>query len=134
MVKTDTGLNFIKTAIPIRDEDGNLALWWILSGRSASPQNGEPNGRAQANFPSMILVKVSANGFYPFGKIAAQSSSNVLIEGESGMVRNCSLKPFTTQQLLRRAFVAINCAALPRTHRKQLFGYEGPSPVLRGSR
>jgi PAS domain S-box-containing protein len=130
MVKTGTGLkHFIKTAIPIRDEDGNLT-GVVDTFREIKRVRKMVNRMvgAQANFCFSDIIGQSPvlMDSIRLAKIAAQSSSNVLIEGESGTGKELFAQAIhNASSYCDGPFVAINCAALPRELiESELFGYE----------
>lgn len=130
MVKTGTGLkHFIKTAIPIRDEDGNLT-GVVDTFREIKRVRKMVNRMvgAQANFSFNDIIGQSPvlMDSIRLAKIAAQSSSNVLIEGESGTGKELFAQAIhNASSYCDGPFVAINCAALPRELiESELFGYE----------
>ncbi len=130
MVKTGTGFkHFIKTAVPIQDEDGNLT-GVVDTFREIKRVRKMVNRMvgAQANFTFDDIMGQSQPllDCMRLAKIAAQSSSNVLIQGESGTGKELFAQAIHNAGIrCNGPFVALNCAALPRELiESELFGYE----------
>ena len=137
--------------IPFRDEEINLittqgTLQFLASGTPMLDQNGEVErgllimrpikeihrlinrfGGAQASFKftDIITNDVKMLETIERAKLAAQSSSNVMIEGESGTGKELfaqSIHNFSSRH--KAPFIAVNCGAIPRELiGSELFGY-----------
>jgi PAS domain S-box-containing protein len=130
MVKTGNGFkHFIKTAVPIRDENGNITcvVDTFREIKRVRKMVTQMVG-AQANFTFDDILGQSAPLMecIRLAKIAAQSSSNVLIQGESGTGKELFAQAIHNASIRSDGpFVALNCAALPRELiESELFGYE----------
>lgn len=127
--KNGEKIHFIKTAVPIKDENGNI-ITVVDTFRKIKRVNkmvNELNG-AYANFCFDDIIGSSAKiaDCVAKAKIAAQSMSNVLITGESGTGKELiaqSLHNYSERK--NQPFVSINCGAIPRELlESELFGYE----------
>ena len=119
MVKTSTGFkHFIKTAVPIRDENGNLTGvvdTFREIKRVHKMVNQMVGAQANFTFDDIIGQSPALMDSIRLAKIAARSSSNVLIEGESGTGKELFAQAIhNASSYCDGPFVAINCAALPR--------------------
>lgn len=122
-------IHFIKTAVPIKDENGNIVTV-VDTFRKIKRVNkllNEMTG-AYANFSFEDIIGTSSKlqECINTAKAAASSLSNILITGESGTgkeliahsIHNCS-------ERRKQPFVSINCGAIPRELlESELFGYE----------
>ncbi|MFZ7103421.1 MAG: sigma-54-dependent Fis family transcriptional regulator [Peptococcaceae bacterium] len=123
-------MRFIKTAVLIRDENGNITgvVDTFRKINRVQKMVNEIVG-AQANFSFENIIGSSAifNESIRLAKIAAKSSSNVLIQGESGTGKELFAQAIhKTSGRKEQPFVTINCAAIPRELiESELFGYEG---------
>ena len=122
-------LHFIKSAVPIRDERGELTgvvdvfreirrvrrLVHYMVGAFANFTFDDIIGDAPAMCEARRLAEV-----------AAKTSSNVLIQGESGTGKEMFAQAIHNASAVKDGpFVAINCAAIPRELvESELFGYE----------
>ncbi|MDI7246838.1 MAG: sigma 54-interacting transcriptional regulator [Bacillota bacterium] len=122
-------LHFIKSAVPIRDERGELTgvvdvfreirrvrrLVHYMVGAFANFTFDDIIGDAPAMCEARRLAEM-----------AAKTSSNVLIQGESGTGKEMFAQAIHNASAVKDGpFVAINCAAIPRELvESELFGYE----------
>lgn len=122
-------VHFIKTAVPIRDENGEI-VGVVDTFREAKRVRQMVNqmigAQASFTFDDFVGRNPEIQDVLRLARAAADSSSNVLIEGESG----------TGKEILAQAihngsgrkdgpFVAVNCAAIPRELiESELFGHE----------
>lgn len=129
-IETNRGtLHFVKTAIVIKDESGNVdAVVDIFREikRVHKLVNHMVGATARFAFEDIIGFSPALSETVKLAKIASHSAANVLIQGESG----------TGKELIAQAihngspradgpFVAINCGAIPRDLvESELFGYE----------
>lgn len=122
-------IHFIKTAVPIKDEKGNI-ITVVDTFRKIKRVNkllNELNG-AYANFcfEDIIGASIKIKDCISKAKIASQSMSNVLVTGESGTGKELiaqSIHSFSERK--DQPFVSINCGAIPRELlESELFGYE----------
>ena len=127
--KTGEKIHFIKTAVPIKDEEGNLVSV-VDTFRKIKRVNklvNEMNGSyANFNFDDIVGSSNKIKDCISKAKIAAMSMSNVLITGESGTGKELiaqSIHSFGERK--NQPFVSINCGAIPRELlESELFGYE----------
>lgn len=127
--KTGEKIHFIKTAVPIKDEKGNI-ITVVDTFRKIKRVNkmvNELNGSyANFTFEDIIGSSLKLQDCINKAKIAAQSMSNVLITGESGTGKELiaqSIHNFSDRR--KQPFVSINCGAIPKELlESELFGYE----------
>lgn len=130
MVKTGSGFkHFIKTAVPIRDENGNLTGvvdTFREIKRVRKMVNQMVGATANFTFADILGESREIAECVRLAKIAAQSSSTVLLQGESGTGKELFAQAVHNESNRREGpFVALNCAALPRELiESELFGYE----------
>ena len=130
--KSGVKTHFIKTAVPIKDENGNIVnvVDTFRKIKRVKKLINEMTG-AYANFKFDDIV--GANSCLlecvKLAKIAANSMSNVLIEGESGTGKELiahSIHNYSDRR--NQPFVTINCGAIPRELlESEFFGYEAGS-------
>lgn len=127
--KTGEKIHFIKSAVPIKDEKGNIVTV-VDTFRKIKRVNklfNELNG-AYANFSFEDIIGSSTKILDSINKakVAAKSMSNVLITGESGTGKELiaqSIHSYSDRN--NQPFVSINCGAIPRELlESELFGYE----------
>lgn len=122
-------LHFIQTAVPIRDENGEL-VGVVDAFREAKRVRQMVNQMigAQANFTFDDFVgrNRQVQDVLRLAKAAAASSSTVLIQGESGTGKEILAQAIHNGSSRREGpFVAINCGAIPRELiESDLFGHE----------
>jgi len=122
-------LRFIKTAIPIRDEDGNLVGVVDSFKKIKTVKNFVNNFMGSyANYCFDDIVGSSKNlaECIRLAKIASNSTSNVLIYGESGTGKEIIAHSIHNASSRRdKPFISVNCGAIPRELlESELFGYE----------
>jgi transcriptional regulator with PAS, ATPase and Fis domain len=122
-------IHFIKTAVPIKDEKGNI-ITVVDTFRKIKRVNkmvNELNGSyANFSFDDIIGSSIKIQDCINKAKVAAQSMSNVLITGESGTGKELIAQSIHNHSDRRnQPFVSINCGAIPRELlESELFGYE----------
>jgi transcriptional regulator with PAS, ATPase and Fis domain len=113
---------------PIRDESGALVVVASLTERAGAERQTRRLADPDAHFTFDSIVGRSAAivRVEELGRIAAQSNSSLLIEGESGVGKEVLAQAVHNGGPRRgKPFLAINCAALPRELVEgELFGYE----------
>jgi len=122
-------IHFIKTAVPIKDENGNVVTV-VDTFRKIKRVNkflNEMTGAyANFNFEDIIGSSSKLQDCINTAKAAASSLSNVLITGESGTGKELiahSIHNYSDRR--KQPFVSINCGAIPRELlESELFGYE----------
>lgn len=122
-------IHFIKTAVPIKDEKGNIVTV-VDTFRKIKRVNklmNELNGAyANFTFDDIIGSSIQIQDCIAKAKTAAMSMSNVLITGESGTGKELiaqSIHSYSDRK--NQPFVSINCGAIPRELlESELFGYE----------
>jgi PAS domain S-box-containing protein len=130
MVKTSTGFkHFMKTAVPIRDENGRITAvvdTFREIKRVRNLVNQMVGAQAQFTFADIIGNSRPIRECLRLAKMAAQSSSQVLLQGESGTGKELFAQAIHNASSRRDGpFVALNCAALPHELiESELFGYE----------
>lgn len=132
IVTTGTGekIRFIKTAVPIRDENGELIGVVDTFRRIKAVQNFVNHiigSYANYCFDDIIGSSRNLAESIRLAKVAANSTSNVLIYGESGTGKELVAHSIHNASNRRdKPFVSINCSAIPRELlESELFGYEG---------
>lgn len=130
-IETKRGtLDFVKTAIILKDEDGNTTgaidifreikrvkdLINKITGATAKFKFDDIKGNDPGLLEAIRMAKIAANG-----------TANVLIQGESGTGKELIAQSIHQASARHNGpFVAINCGALPRNLvESELFGYEG---------
>lgn len=122
-------LHFIQTAVPIRDENGEI-VGVVDAFREAKRVRQMVNQMmgAQANFTFDDFVgrDPKVEDVLRLAKAAAASSSTVLIQGESGTGKEILAQAIHNGSSRREGpFVAVNCGAIPRELiESDLFGHE----------
>ncbi len=121
-------MHLIKTAMPIRDNEGNLTgvidifreIEYIKN-----IVNKMVGARANFTFDDIVGESPVLIDAINQAKNAANSNSNVLIQGESGTGKELFAHSIHNHSDRRnQPFVAINCAAIPRELiESELFGY-----------
>ncbi|WP_312700718.1 sigma 54-interacting transcriptional regulator [Sedimentibacter sp.] len=130
--RTGVKTHFIKTAVPIKDDDGNIVNVVDTFRKIKRVQKliNEMTG-AYSNFMFDDIIGSSTNlkKCIKIAKIAASSTSNVLITGESGTGKELIAHSIHSHSDRRnQPFVTINCGAIPRELlESELFGYEAGS-------
>jgi len=130
--RTGVKTHFIKTAVPVKDDDGNIVNVVDTFRKIKRVQKliNEMTG-AYSNFRFDDIIGNSTNlkKCIKIAKIAANSTSNVLITGESGTGKELIAHSIHSHSNRRdQPFVTINCGAIPRELlESELFGYEAGS-------
>ena len=121
-------MHLLKTATPIRDEDGNITgVIDIFKEIKYVTKivNKMVGAKANFTFDDLVGNDEKLKECKRIAKIAAKSSSSILIEGESGTGKE--LFAHSIHNASNRSdgpFVAINCAAIPKELiESELFGY-----------
>lgn len=122
--------HFIKTAEPIRDEDGNIvgAIDNFKKIKRVHKMMRKLVGNyGKFTFEDIIGSSVKLKESIRLAKIASRSSSNVLIYGESGTGKELLVQSIhNTSSRKNESLISINCAAIPSDLiESELFGYEG---------
>lgn len=132
IVTTSRGekIRFIKTAVPIRDENGELIGVVDTFRKIKAVQNFVNHiigSYADYCFDDIIGSSSNLAESIRLAKVAANSTSNVLIYGESGTGKELIAHSIHNAGNRRdKPFVSINCSAIPRELlESELFGYEG---------
>lgn len=130
VIETRRGtLHFIKTAIPLYDEqgqfDGVIDIFREIK-RVRQMVNRMVGATAKFSFEDLIGASSGIQEAVRLAKIAANSRANVLIQGESGTGKELIAQAIhNSSARVDGPFVAINCGALPRDLvESELFGYE----------
>ncbi len=121
--------HFMKTAVPILDEYGQVAcvVDTFREIRKVQRMVTSMSGlSARFTFEDIIGESTAMKECIRMARVAAQSSSNVLIQGESGTGKELLAQAIHNASSLKEGpFVAVNCAAIPRELiESELFGYE----------
>lgn len=121
-------MHLMKTATPIRDEAGNIiGVIDIFKEIKYVRKIVNKMVGAQANFTfdDLIGEDEKLKECIRIAKIAAKSSSTILIEGESGTGKEIFAHSIHNMSNRKDGpFVAINCAAIPKELiESELFGY-----------
>lgn len=128
--KAGVNMHFVKTAVPIRDENGNITGVVDTFRKIKRVQkmiNEMVGAHANFGFDSIVGSSPSIKESIRLAKIAAKSSSNVLINGESGTGKELFAHAIHKASARKdQPFITVNCAAIPRELiESELFGYEG---------
>ncbi len=121
-------MHLLKTATPIRDEEGNITGVIDIFKEIKYVRkivNKMVGARANFTFDDLIGEDEKLNECKRVAKIAAKSSSSILIEGESGTGKELFAHSIHNASNRREGpFIAINCAAIPKELiESELFGY-----------
>lgn len=121
--------HFMKTAVPILDDNGQVAcvVDTFREIRKVQRMVTSMSGlSARFTFDDIIGDSAAMKECIRMARVAAQSSSNVLIQGESGTGKELLAQAIHNASSLKEGpFVAVNCAAIPRELiESELFGYE----------
>lgn len=123
-------MHFVKTAVPIRDEDGNITGvvdTFRKIKRVQKMVNEMVGAHANFTFDNIVGNSEKLKESIRLAKIAGKSSSNVLIQGESGTGKELFAHAIHKASSRKdQPFITVNCAAIPRELiESELFGYEG---------
>jgi PAS domain S-box-containing protein len=121
-------MHLLKTATPIRDEDGNITgVIDIFKEIKYVTKivNKMVGAKANFTFDDLVGEDKKLNECKRIAKIAAKSSSSILIEGESGTGKELFAHSIHNASNRKEGpFVVINCAAIPKELiESELFGY-----------
>jgi len=121
-------LRFLASGTPIAGEQGviNNAMIIIRPLKEVHHLVNRFSGfRARFQFKDIITCNAHMNEIIDVARMAARSSSNILIEGESGTGKELFAQAIhNASQRSSAAFVAVNCGAIPRELiASELFGY-----------
>jgi len=125
-------VHFVKTAIPLKDEQGNmigvLDIFRSIN-QVRSMVNKMTGAQAKYTLSTIIGESEPMQRIKKMVRVAGLNDSAVLIQGESGTGKEILAQAIHNYGSRREGpFVAINCAALPRTLiESELFGYEDGS-------
>jgi len=122
-------LHFIKSAVVVRDENGNFAGvvdFFRKIGRVRKFVTSYIGAQAKFNFSDIIGTSPKLKEAIRISKIASKSNSNVLILGETGTGKEMFAQAIHYEGLRRKGpFMVINCGAIPRElAESEFFGYE----------
>lgn len=127
--KTGEKIHFIKTAVPIKDEKGNITMV-IDTFRKIKRVNRMLNelygAYSNFTFDDIVGSSLKLQECITKAKVAAKSMSNVLITGESGTGKELIAHSIhSSSERKNQPFVSINCGAIPKELlESELFGYE----------
>ncbi len=122
------GKKLSHSVTPLRDDLGNsigaLAVLKEIREKYPAKKNNAPS--AKYIFEDIFGESESVFKAVQWARIAARSPSTVLLNGESGTGKELFAQAIHNGSSRKdRAFIAINCAALPETLiESELFGYE----------
>ena len=122
-------LHLIKTAVPIRDENGGIVGVVDVfreAKRVRQMVNQMIGAHANFTFDDFVGRTTEIQDVLRLARAAAESSSNVLILGESGTGKEILAQAIHNGSRRKEGpFVAVNCAAIPRELiESELFGHE----------
>lgn len=122
-------VHFVKTAVPIRDENGDITGVVDIFRKIKRVQkmvNDMVGAYANFTFEDIVGSSESFQSSIRLAKIASKSSSAVLIQGESGTGKELFAHAIHNASGRKdQPFITINCAAIPRELiESELFGYE----------
>lgn len=120
--------HLLKTAIPVRDEDGELIGVIDIFKEIQEVKkmvNTIVGAKASFTFDDIIGSSQKITECIDVAKTAADSASNTLILGESGTGKELFAQAIHNASERRKGpFIAINCAAIPKDLiESELFGY-----------
>ena len=131
IIKSKTGAtyHFIKTAMPIRDEEGKIVGAVDNFRKIKRVHNMVRNlvgNYAKFTFDDIIGNSPQIRECIRLAEIAAKSSTRVLIHGESGTGKELLVQSIhNASSRKKESLVSINCAAIPsELIESELFGYE----------
>ena len=122
-------LHFIKTAVVVRDKDGNFSGvvdFFREINRVRNFVTSYIGAEAKFTFDDIIGENPRIKEAIKIAKIAARSNSSVLITGETGTGKEMFAQAIHFESDRSNGpFVAINCGAIPRDlAESEFFGYE----------
>jgi sigma-54 dependent transcriptional regulator, acetoin dehydrogenase operon transcriptional activator AcoR len=123
------GKKIRSSASLLRDENGSIigavAIFRELDRSKAAPRQHALSGN-RSTFDDIVGQSASMIELKRQAKLAAGSSSTILLEGESGTGKELVAQAIHHEgQRCEGPFIAVNCAALPESLiESELFGYE----------
>lgn len=130
-IKTKYGqkLNFIKTAVIVRGENGELLSVVETFKRIQKVHklvNRIVGAYGKFTFDDIIGSSPKLKEAIRVSQIAARSSSSILVNGESGTGKELVVQAIhNASNRCKESFISINCAAIPsELIESELFGYE----------
>lgn len=132
IVSPSLHLHLVDTAIPIKDENGavvSVVNTFREIQRARTLAQHISGSHARYRFENIIGQSTELAGAVLSARKAARGSSNVLLSGESGVGKEMFAQAIHNASPRHEgAFIAINCAALPRDLiESELFGYASGS-------
>jgi transcriptional regulator with PAS, ATPase and Fis domain len=132
IVSPSLHLHLVDTAIPIKDENGavvSVVNTFREIQRARTLAQHISGSHARYRFENIIGQSAELAGAVLSARKAARGSSNVLLSGESGVGKEMFAQAIHNASPRHEgAFIAINCAALPRDLiESELFGYASGS-------
>ncbi len=128
LLNEDTGKKVNQSVSPLRDDTGRTIGALAILRENKERQSGKRTGSLTAKyvFDDIIGESDAVALAKKWARIAAGSPSTVLLTGESGTGKELFAQAIHNGSARKdRAFIAINCAALPETLiESELFGYE----------
>lgn len=130
--QADRQIHCIISSTPIQDQAGN-STGTVITFRSIKQVHSSANkmfgSRAVFTFSDIVANSAEMRHVISQAKIAASSSSTVLLQGESGTGKEMLAQAIhNASQQSEGPFVAVNCAAIPRELiQSELFGYTSGS-------
>lgn len=126
--RVGTKMHLLKTATPIRDENGEIIGVIDVFKEIKNVKrivNKIVGARANFTFEDIIGKSPRFLESIRMAKMASQSSSNILIQGESGTGKELFAHAIHNLSSRKNGpFIAINCAAIPmELIESELFGY-----------
>ncbi|WP_461204657.1 sigma-54-dependent Fis family transcriptional regulator [Clostridium sp. DL1XJH146] len=130
-IKTKYGqrLHFIKTAVVVRNENGEL-ISVVETFKKIKKVHNLVNrmvgAYAKFSFDDIVGNSIQLKEAIRIAKIASKSSSNILVNGESGTGKELLVQSIhNASTRCNESFISINCAAIPsELIESELFGYE----------
>ncbi len=130
-IKTKYGqrLHFIKTAVIVRNEEGKLVSVVETFKKIKKVHklvNRMVGAYAKFNFEDIVGSSMQLQEAIRVARIAARSSSSILVNGESGTGKELLVQAIhNSSTRSKESFISINCAAIPsELIESELFGYE----------
>lgn len=118
----------IRSAQPIKDHSGQMFGFVITLKKIARAKNLRNQGGLETRFTfdKIIGSSIPLVRTVEIARKFASLEANLLIQGESGTGKEMFAQAIHNESRADGPFVAVNCAAIPRTLiESELFGYEG---------